>query len=37
MKGPAGKVGSYPQAQDQEAAKKLWDLSEDLTQTQYFK
>ena len=35
MKGKAGKVESKPHAHDEEVAKKLWEVSEELTRTKY--
>ena len=35
MKGKAGKVESRPHAQDKEVAKRLWEVSEELTKTSF--
>jgi len=35
MKGKAGKVDAKPHAHDENVAKKLWEVSEELTKTSY--
>ncbi len=35
MKGKAGKILSKPHSHDEDVAKKLWEVSEDLTRTKY--
>jgi hypothetical protein len=35
MKGKAGKVDSTPLSHDKEISKRLWEVSEELTQTKY--
>jgi len=35
MKGKAGKVSSMPHSHDEDVAKQLWEVSEELTKTSY--